>query len=51
MQGDYTNFYDELARAIETKTSGPVPAQQGVEVLKVLDAVVKSAAEGRSIRI
>ena len=50
-QGDYTNFYDELARAIETKTAGPVPAQQGVEVLKVLDAVVKSAAEGRSIRI
>ncbi|MEY8576753.1 Gfo/Idh/MocA family oxidoreductase [Corynebacteriaceae bacterium 6-324] len=50
-QGDYTNFYDEFARAVENKTAGPVPAQQGVEVLKVLDAVVKSAAEGRTVRI
>lgn len=50
-QGDYTNFYDELALAVENKTAGPVPAWQGVEVLKVLDAVVKSAEERRSIRL
>lgn len=50
-QGDYTNFYDEFAFAVENKTAGPVPAWQGVEVLKVLDAVVKSAEERRSIRL
>lgn len=50
-QGDYTNFYDEYAAAVDKNTAGPVPAPQGVEVLKVLDAVVKSAREGRTVRI
>lgn len=50
-QGDYTRFYDDFAMAIENSTAGPVPARQGVAVLKVLDAVTKSAQEGRTVRI
>ncbi|MCK2199589.1 Gfo/Idh/MocA family oxidoreductase [Corynebacterium callunae] len=50
-QGDYTRFYDDFAKAVKCGGSGPVPAQEGIEVLKVLDAVLESAAQGRTINI
>ena len=42
-QGDYTAFYDQFARAIRDRTKGPVPGEEGVAVLEVLDAVRVSA--------
>lgn len=50
-QGDYTRFYDQFALAVAQGTPGPVPATEGIEVLKVLDAVLISAAEGRTVSI
>lgn len=50
-QGDYTCYYDELADALENGGSGPVPAEQGIQVLAVLDAVVRSAAEGSTVDV
>ena len=50
-QGDYTRFYDVFSLAVENGGAGPVPAREGVEVLKVLDAVVQSAAEKRTIEL
>ena len=50
-QGDYTRFYDAFSLAVENGGAGPVPAREGVEVLKVLDAVVQSAAEKRTIEL
>ncbi|WP_080792798.1 Gfo/Idh/MocA family oxidoreductase [Corynebacterium pacaense] len=48
-RGDYTRFYDELAEAVEHGGPGPVPAEQGVEVLRVLDAVVVSDSQARTV--
>ena len=50
-QGDYTRFYDAFAKAVEQGSAGPVPAREGVAVLKVLDAVVRSAVEKRTIEV
>lgn len=51
-QGDYTTFYDEFAAAVRIgDTRGPVPADEGVAVLEVLDAVVISDREGRTVTL
>lgn len=50
-QGDYTTFYDEFARAVAHGGAGPVPAAEGVAVLRVLDAVVRSDQERRTVDI
>ncbi|MGO3363775.1 MAG: Gfo/Idh/MocA family oxidoreductase, partial [Corynebacterium sp.] len=48
-QGDYTCFYDGFAGAVAHGGAGPVPGTEGVEVLRVLDAVAVSAREGRTV--
>lgn len=48
-QGDYTTFYDEFARALRSGNPGPVPAVEGVAVLRVLDAVIESHRERRTV--
>lgn len=50
-QGDYTRFYDALAEAIEDGGRGPVPAEQGIAVLRVLDAARVSASERRTVAV
>jgi len=50
LQGDYTN-YDRFAEAIATGGPGPVPAQEGVEILRVLDAARLSATEYRRVTL
>lgn len=49
-QGDYTRLYDEFARAVRDGSSGPVPAAEGVEVVAIIDAARRSAAEGRTVQ-
>ncbi len=50
-QGDYTTYYDEFARAVASGGVGPVPAEEAVAVLRVLDAVVVSDREGRVVSV
>jgi len=50
-QGDYTRFYDEFAAAILTGGRGPVPAVEGVAVLRLLDAALTSAEEHRVVEL
>lgn len=50
-QGDYTRFYEEFARAIESGAAGPVPSAAGIAVLRVLDAARVSAAEGHAVAV
>lgn len=47
-QGDYTRFYDAFADAVGSGGRGPIPGDEAVAVLAVLDAVALSAAEGRT---
>jgi predicted dehydrogenase len=51
LQGDYTDFYDKLAAAIQNGTPGPVPAREALETLLVLDAGRISAAEHRTVEV
>ncbi|HEY9469453.1 MAG TPA: Gfo/Idh/MocA family oxidoreductase [Propionibacteriaceae bacterium] len=48
-QGDYTDFYDRFANAVEHATPQPVPASEAIETLRVLDAARLSAVEHRTI--
>ncbi|HKT57468.1 MAG TPA: Gfo/Idh/MocA family oxidoreductase [Microbacterium sp.] len=50
-QGDYTTYYDEFARAAASGGPGPVPAEEGVAVLQVLDAIVRSDRERRHVML
>lgn len=45
-QGDYTAYYDAFAAAVLAGRHGPVPADEGIAVLAVLDAARESAARG-----
>lgn len=47
-QGDYTRFYDAFAEAVVSGGPGPVPGEEAVAVLRVLDAAIISAEEGRT---
>lgn len=48
-QGNYATFYEEFARAIRGEGPQPVPAEEGVRTLEVLDAARRSDAEQRVV--
>lgn len=50
-QGDYTDFYNQLAAAIEHGAPQPVPARDATETLRVLDATRLSAVEHRTVTL
>jgi predicted dehydrogenase len=50
-QGDYADFYDRLAAAVEHGAPQPVPAREAVETLRVLDAARTSDAEHRTVEL
>jgi predicted dehydrogenase len=50
-QGDYTRYYEAFAAAVASGGEGPVPAGDGVEVLRVLDAVRESAQQRRTVEV
>ena len=49
-RGDYRLFWAALAAAIRGEGANPVPASQAIAVMEVLDAGLRSAAEGRVVR-
>lgn len=48
-QGDYALLYDQFGVAVRSGSPGPVPAAEGVEVLRVLDGARLSDASGRVV--
>jgi predicted dehydrogenase len=46
-RGDYPRFYAEVARAIREGSAPPVPAEEAVAVLELLEAARDSAVSGR----
>jgi predicted dehydrogenase len=48
-QGAYQDFYSEFAAALRGDGDFPVPAEQAVHTLEVLDAARVSAAENRVV--
>ncbi|WP_299176865.1 oxidoreductase [uncultured Brevundimonas sp.] len=48
-RGDYTAFYAAVRDAIRGDAPPPVTADQALTVMRILDAALRSAAEGREI--
>jgi predicted dehydrogenase len=48
-RGDYPAFYAAMREAILGKGPPPVPADQALTVMRILDAGLRSAAERREI--
>jgi predicted dehydrogenase len=50
-QGDYTTYYDLLAKAVQDHGEMPVTGSEAVAVLRVLDAARLSALEHQTISL
>lgn len=50
-QGNYTEFYEQFAAAVDRGAEQPVPAVEAVGTIEVLDAVWISAAESRTVTL
>lgn len=48
--GAYETFYREMAAAVRGAGPVPVPAEQGREVVRILELARQSSAEGRTVR-
>ena len=51
LAGDYRGFWQALVAAIRGDAANPVPANQALGVMEVLDAGLRSAAHGRTIAL
>jgi hypothetical protein len=49
--GDYRQFYARLRDAVLGVSSNPVPPEQVVPVIAVLEAAIRSSAEGRALTL
>jgi predicted dehydrogenase len=47
--GDYTDYYRELALCLRGERENPVPAEQALETIKILNAAVESYLERRTV--
>lgn len=50
LRGDYRLYYLGVRDAILYGTANPVPAEDALQVMAVLDCALRSAAEGRTLR-
>lgn len=48
-QGNYMDYFDQLFKAIRLDEPMPVTADQGLEVIKVIEAALKSSEQGKVI--
>jgi scyllo-inositol 2-dehydrogenase (NADP+) len=49
-QGNYMDYFDGLYKAIRFDEQLPVTAEQGLEVIKVIEAAIESNKEGRVVK-
>ncbi len=51
LRGRYPAFYDGMVEAIRNGASPPVPAEEALDVSRVLDAALRSSAERRTVML
>lgn len=51
LQGNYYNFYDEMYKAIVNNSAVPVSAQDGLNIMLIIEAAKRSNDEGKVILI
>jgi scyllo-inositol 2-dehydrogenase (NADP+) len=49
--GNYMCFYDDLYKALTGEAANPVPATDGVNIIRLIEAAKSSAEEGRIINL
>jgi len=47
--GNYMGYYDDLYKALTAATRNPVPAEDGIKTIRIIEAALQSAKEGRVI--
>ena len=45
------NYFDDVYKALIGKAPNPVPPEDGVKIIRILEAVLQSAAEGKVIKL
>jgi scyllo-inositol 2-dehydrogenase (NADP+) len=49
--GNYMGFYEDLLHAIKYHSENPVPASDGILIMKIIEAALHSNNEGKKIRL
>lgn len=49
--GNYMGYYDDVYKALTGQAANPVPASDAVKTMRIIDAALLSAAEGKKINI
>jgi predicted dehydrogenase len=49
--GNYMYYYDDVYKALTGQAPNPVSAEDGIKTIKIIEAALRSSAEGRSINL
>jgi len=49
--GNYMGYYDDLYKSLTGKGPNPVPAEDGIKTIRIIEAALKSAEEGRVVEM
>ncbi|MFI5185819.1 MAG: Gfo/Idh/MocA family oxidoreductase [Chitinophagales bacterium] len=47
--GNYMYYYDDVYKALTGKVPNPVPPEDGIKTIKIIEAALKSSTEGRVV--
>ena len=47
--GNYMGYYDDVYKALTGQAANPVPAEDGIKTIRIIEAALKSSAEGKRI--
>jgi predicted dehydrogenase len=49
--GNYMGFFDDLHRSLTTNSGNPVPPEDGIKTIKIIEAALRSAKEGTLVQL
>jgi scyllo-inositol 2-dehydrogenase (NADP+) len=49
--GNYMGYYDDLLKSLLGEASNPVPAEDGIKTVRIIEAALESSKEGRIIKM
>jgi predicted dehydrogenase len=49
--GNYMGYYDDLYKALMGKATNPVPAEDGIKTIRIIEAALKSAADQKVVEL
>ena len=49
--GNYMGYYDDVCKFLNGKAPNPVPAEDGIKTIRIIEAALESAAQGKVISL